>query len=860
MQRALFQKIVEYVRAGYAAFYLKTVEIERANSLVEKLSEELKMTVLEYNLACGKVDFKHKFQKKDNEGKMENSFKDLYDEDLEDSLIFIRNAKFSLEHNPLAISRLQYLIEKIERHNRQNPKQPCMIVLQSAEVCIPVDIEPYITLLELPLPTESEIKQIIQQFDNHINEIQRGRLSTALSGLNELEIQKVLLLVKNRFTHISEENQSDILTEIQQQKEQIIAKSGVLEMVKISHSISDIGGLENLKKWLRDQSLILNQLDEALQFGVKAPKGTLIAGMPGCGKSLTAKAAAALFQQPLLRLDIGSLLGKYVGESETNMRKALAMAESISPCVLWVDELEKAFVGMSGNNSSEVSSRLLGYFLTWMQEKTKPVFIIATANDITALPPELLRKGRFDEIFYVGFPNRTERQQILSIHLEKAKQNSGDFDLVELARLCRDYSGADMENAVYDAVKTAFLSSKKQLTQYLLIQEIKRTVPLRKTLKEKVGQYEEKFETLHLTPASEEDGLTIPQMIKMAKDPNYLERKKVAESEDVTEDILGDLVTDKVLEVRKAAFSNPTCPAKLLNKQLQMNKEDASYDEDLLKIVVKHNNISEDLVLSHIKDKVIFNIFVSQKENFSEETLSRLVKIKESEVKLALINNQYIRIPDEGIRLLAEDEDPKVRKSVSRLNYIQDDHVTIQTILAKDPDKDVRLELVRHSVIPICREALDILLNDDNVEVRRALAELDTIKQDSKTIQLLLARDPSYSVRMALIKTHFSSLSEEALLCLAEREDLNMELAKLTYLPDSVQIVLVKTERYGVINELLSNDKITLCPEALRILAESHSWRTREKVASLTYLPEEIRHILANDTSFSVRTRLKLTF
>ena len=304
------------------------------------------------------------------------------------------------------------------------------------------------------MPDQKQIQAVLKQ-ESIANEL-TDRLTTALSGLNELDIQQLLNLLKNKYGELTVENEKVILAEIQQQKEQIIAKSGVLEMVKVNEEIEDIGGLEKLKAWLQDQSYIVKNLQAAKEFGVKAPKGTLIAGMPGCGKSLTAKAAAALFQQPLLRLDIGSLLGKYVGESETNMRKALVMAESISPCVLWVDELEKAFVGMSGNNASEVSSRLLGYFLTWLQEKTAPVFIIATANDITALPPELLRKGRFDEIFYVGFPTKKERKKIIEIHLTKAKQDASQFDIEELAKECRDYAGADIENAIFDAVKKAF--------------------------------------------------------------------------------------------------------------------------------------------------------------------------------------------------------------------------------------------------------------------------------------------------------------------------------------------------------------------------------------------------------------------
>ncbi|WP_249962515.1 AAA family ATPase [Histophilus somni] len=718
MQISLSQQIVDYIQARYTAFYLKTAETERANHLIKSVAEQLNLTVLEYNLACGKIDFHNKSTISDNAGRMEQSFKDLLDEDLENTLIFIRNAKTALEHNPLAISRLQHLIEMIERHNLLSA-----IILQSAETFIPADIEPYITLLELPLPTENEIKSLIRKIESKIDESLLNRLSTALSGLNELEIQKLLHLVQNRFKHISEHNQTAILAEIQNQKEQIIAKSGVLEMVKVTNTIDDIGGLENLKKWLKEQSDILNNLDEALQFGVKAPKGTLIAGMPGCGKSLTAKAAATLFQQPLLRLDIGSLLGKYVGESENNMRKALAMAESISPCVLWVDELEKAFVGMTGNNASEVSSRLLGYFLTWVQEKTKPVFIVATANDVTALPPELLRKGRFDEIFYVGFPNNKERKQILAIHLNKAKQDKDKFDLAALARLCKDYSGADIENAVYDAVKTAFLSKEKQLTQHLLTQAIEKTVPLRKTLKDKVGEYEEKFESLHLTPASANDGLTIPQMIKMAKDPNYLERIKVAESDEVTEDILADLVNDEKIEVRKAVFSNPNCTAKLLNKQLQRVDGDKLYNKELFHIIVKHKNVSDNLVWS------IFN----SNESIKSEFLKSFLKKK--------------NISIETQKSLAEDSYSSVRRTLATYPHLAEE---VQLMLVKDSDWDIRQNLIENNHIILSNEIQKLLAKDSDSGVRRCLAKYPHLAEE---VQLMLAKDSDWDVRRGVTET-----------------------------------------------------------------------------------------------------------
>lgn len=740
MQTNLSQQFIDYINAGYSCFYLHTAEIARAENLLANVAQQLNFQVLEYNLAQGKVDFKNKSQQEDNQGRLETSLQKLFDEDLEQRLILIKNAKIALENQPLAIARLQHLIEKIERHYQGE----CAIVLQSAEVYIPADLEPFITLLEMPLPQENEIKALIKQQYANLDDVFLSPFATALSGLNENEIQKLLTLIHNRFKQINEQNQPQVLAEILYQKEQIIAKSGVLEMVKVSENINDIGGLENLKKWLNEQSEILSHLEEAKAFGVKAPKGALIAGMPGCGKSLTAKAAAQLFQQPLLRLDIGSLLGKYVGESETNMRKALAMAESISPCVLWVDELEKAFVGMTGNNASEVSSRLLGYFLTWLQEKTKPVFIIATANDITALPPELLRKGRFDEIFYVGFPNQTERKKILDIHLTKAKQKAAEFNLNELAQLCRDYAGADIENAVYESVKSAFLSPEKQLTQEKIKQAIKNTVPLRKTLKDKVGEYEKKFDELYLTPASNNDGLSIAQMVKMAKDPNYLERKKVAENVEATEDILEDLVVDKELEVRKAAFANPSCPTKLLDEQMQREKEDPLYNEQILDIILKHENHSIELALS-ILDKSSNPRIIEEKyfKNFSEIKLNDfnqklLFKRNEQVLLESLARNPYITEETQFALFNKSDNNPFFPVMMENIALKPWFPVMVE-------NRALKISLAQN--VGISEEIQLKLLSLDDDEIKKALAQNENITEN---IQLKLASDQSSIVRSYL--------------------------------------------------------------------------------------------------------------
>ena len=628
----LMQQIIDYIQAGYTAFYLKTTELARVDKLTSEVAEQLNFNVIEYNLAYGRVKFENKEIIDDSLTSFEKIFNHLRHEDLENNLILIKDAKLGLENNSMALARLKYLLDQLNFY-----KGECAVILQSADVYLSNEIEPLVTLLELPLPDQKQIQAVLKQ-ENIANEL-TDRLTTALSGLNELDIQQLLNLLKNKYGELTVENEKVILAEIQQQKEQIIAKSGVLEMVKVNEEIEDIGGLEKLKAWLQDQSYIVKNLQAAKEFGVKAPKGTLIAGMPGCGKSLTAKAAAALFQQPLLRLDIGSLLGKYVGESETNMRKALAMAESISPCVLWVDELEKAFVGMTGNNASEVSSRLLGYFLTWLQEKTAPVFIIATANDITALPPELLRKGRFDEIFYVGFPTKKERKKIIEIHLVKAKQNVSQFDIEDLAKECRDYAGADIENAIFEAVKKAFIQ-QGELTQELLLEAIRNTTPLRKTLKDKVGEYEKKFDELYLSPASENDDLSIPQMIKMAEDTNYLERLKVAKNEDVTEEILERLAKDENLDVRIAVFSNPRCPAKLVNWKLQLNEKDKDFDKDFRDILLFNPNVSFELAIE--KYPTFLNILSCNSGLKNKETQNILFNSGRDDCIKVLVQSRFV--------------------------------------------------------------------------------------------------------------------------------------------------------------------------------------------------------------------------
>ena len=229
----------------------------------------------------------------------------------------------------------------------------------------------------------------------------------------------------------------------------------------------------------------------------------MIIGMPGCGKSLTAKATASLFEIPLVRLDVGRLLGKYVGESEGNMRAALKLSEAISPCVLWIDEIEKAFAGVgSAGGGHEVTTRLFGQFLTWMQEKENTVFIVATANDISKMPPEFLRKGRFDELFFVDLPNGEERRKILDIHLKKRKKWNKEIDSIALIKETKGFNGADLEAVVKDTIELAFIDGKEKITTEDLIKSVKDTKSISKTLKEKIAEIKSTIEKIDIKPAS----------------------------------------------------------------------------------------------------------------------------------------------------------------------------------------------------------------------------------------------------------------------------------------------------------------------------------------------------------------------
>lgn len=867
----LKDKIKSHLVAGYPGLYIHSAEEARVDAMLEDVASQLGLHPKEWNLGYGWVDFINKQPRGSQAPKIDlaDSLPSLLDDDLDNKLFIIKDARSALENQPLAVARLKQLLNRIQRHHRGT----AAVVLVSETLHIPAQIEAQITLLPLPLPRGEEISSqldaVCQQLDLLVPESLRQRLHAACSGLSQEEIRSALAMVRQHHEQISDA----ALVLIQHEKEQIIAKSGVLEMLRVSENATDIGGLENLKTWLSRRAHIFRRLGEAREARVQAPKGVLIAGMPGCGKSLTAKAAAGLFQLPLLRLDIGSLLGKYVGESEHNMRRALSMAESVSPCILWIDELEKAFVGMNSGSGSEVSSRLFGYFLTWMQEKTGAVFVIATANNITALPPELLRKGRFDEVFYVGFPNAAERGAILDIHLKGEALALEAGQRSKLVTQCRDYAGADIQNAINEARETAFLDNRPLKLEDLEV-AIELTVPLRDTLREQVAKYEELFEKLKLKPASASDGLSVAQMIQMAESHNALRREEVARHEDCPDDLLEKLVGDSDGKVRTAAYGNPNCPEQLLTLRINIEEGQPGFDAALLQLACLHAHAPHDLIAAQFER---LKLDTEQRRQLARRTddeslQKRLLADQEPRVRSALAANKAVskalqqqlakdvavtvrehligndNLHPEVQEQLARDPSYEVRESLARLDELSE---SVQLLLARDEDPDVLEALARRTGAAALPDPVQLELVKCDPDVREALARNDNLGAPA---QLLLARDPSTEVRRILAE--HPSLTSAALQYLTtDVEEVQASLAANRQLGAAlVQKSLSQHGSASVRSALAGNDALNIEIQA-RLLRDTDP-KVREALAGNDALADNIVEALMRDAHDDVRERL----
>ncbi len=376
------------------------------------------------------------------------------------------------------------IARKLRNLARSLKSQPKNIVIIAPIISIPPELAEVITVLEFPLPTGAEIRQEVQNLllamGQKLGEQVVDELVRSAQGLSMERIRRVMARAIAAHGEIQPEDVELMLEE----KRQTIRQTQILDYYPAREQISDIGGLDNLKDWLLRRGGAFTE--KARQYGIPHPRGLLLVGIQGTGKSLTAKAIAHHWHLPLLRLDVGRLFGGLVGESESRTRQMIQLAEALAPCILWIDEIDKAFSGIDSRGDGGTTNRVFGTFINWLAEKKSPVFVVATANNIQALPPEMLRKGRFDEIFFVGLPNQEERQAIFSLHLQRLRpHNLKSYDIDRLAYETPDFSGAEIEQTIIEAMHLGF-SQNRDFTTDDVLEAASQIIPLARTAQEQI--------------------------------------------------------------------------------------------------------------------------------------------------------------------------------------------------------------------------------------------------------------------------------------------------------------------------------------------------------------------------------------
>ncbi|MBI4658100.1 MAG: AAA family ATPase [Verrucomicrobia bacterium] len=483
------QEIETLIRARYPILYIVSAEEARVQRVLLEIAQRRQKKLFEWSCTTGLVPAGTSIQLSQHRNastKDPLAALDQVIDQVEPAIFVFKDFHpFLGKSSSAVIRRLREIAQFLKNSHKT-------IVLLSPAVEIPLELEKEITLVNYPLPTREDLQELLAGIVNdlkphanvrvELDEAGRERLLQAARGLTLTEAENVLAKIIVKEERLSGHHVSEVLFE----KQQIIRKSGLLEYYTGSETFSDIGGLGVLKDWLQKRAVAFSE--EAQAFGLPAPKGLFLLGVQGCGKSLCAKAVASLWQLPLLRFDMGRMFGSLVGSSEENVRRAIAVAESVAPAILWVDEIDKAFSGFQGSGFTDAgtSARVFGTFLTWLSEKTAPVFVVATANDVTQLPPELVRKGRFDELFFVDLPAEKERQEIFAIHLRRRRRDPSGFDAGALASASQNFSGAEIEQAVISGLYDAF-SERCELGTHHIMCALEHTVPLAATLDEQIS-------------------------------------------------------------------------------------------------------------------------------------------------------------------------------------------------------------------------------------------------------------------------------------------------------------------------------------------------------------------------------------
>ncbi|MBI5883044.1 MAG: AAA family ATPase [Elusimicrobia bacterium] len=468
------------IRARYPLICLVSWEETRAERMLAALAESHHKRLFLWTFTQG---FREVGKNPDASTKDPQAALDFLEKSQESAIFVLKDFHPYLQ-DPGVIRRLRDLVDSLKSSYKS-------LILLSPVLVIPVELEKDLTVIDYDLPGQAELWNLLKEvagaaqdgakFSVNLETEDVEKLIHAAMGMTLSEAENALAKAIVLDSKLGAADVDVIL----QEKKQIIRKSRLLEFFEAKEEFGGIGGLGLLKDWIHKRGMAFS--DKARQFGLPQPRGILLLGVQGCGKSLTCKAVASLWRLPLLRLDMGAVFGGIVGQSEENMRRAIRTAESVAPCVLWLDEIEKGLSGTQSSNFSDAgtTARVFSTFLTWLQEKTKPVFVAATANSVNMLPPELLRKGRLDEIFFVDLPSAAERRDIFVIHIKKRGRDPEKFDLDGLCRASVGYSGAEIEQAVVEGLYEAF-NAGRELSDEDLKKTLASSVPLSRTMKEDI--------------------------------------------------------------------------------------------------------------------------------------------------------------------------------------------------------------------------------------------------------------------------------------------------------------------------------------------------------------------------------------
>lgn len=477
-------EIEDLIRARYSLIWITSPEETRVEEALKRLCVEREMRLEVWSITEGFKTVANGQGTRDVKDPMKAIDHVLR---AEGRALFVLRDFHPFLKEPAVVRRLRDAATELRKTKKS-------LLVLSPVTKVPPELEKSISaVLDWDLPNRAEIEAAARKVLPSLPATAQQELENdaqLMERVVEGALGLTLVEAENVFAKSAVRSHTFDLETILEEKKQIIRKSGLLEYYEHREEFSDVGGMEELKKWLVQRRNAFGS--RARDFGLPLPKGILLIGVPGTGKSLTAKAVGALWQMPLLRLDVGKIFAGLVGSSEENIRSVIKTAEAIAPAILWIDELEKGFSGTasSGQTDGGTTSRVFGTFITWLQEKTTPVFVIATANNVHQLPPELLRKGRFDEIFFCDLPDREDRQQIIDIHIRKKNRDPGQFDMDKLLEATVDFSGAELEQAVVAALYDAF-DSGKDLTTEGLLDTLKDMVPLAITMREMIESMRE---------------------------------------------------------------------------------------------------------------------------------------------------------------------------------------------------------------------------------------------------------------------------------------------------------------------------------------------------------------------------------